>query len=408
MSATNPEDYKLVKQIGSENLHIKYQPEAFFSQDLERHVYTNGYMTKGYTDFIFEVDEDWKPYWMVTIYDSKIGFGGDDATELLVIDPETGAITHHPIDKTPSWIDRVQPVDFVRNQADDWGEYIHGWPNWSGNDKLSASEEYSVVLGSDGRVYYYISLLSKGKENSTVGFMMVDARSKAVKWYRQAGATEQAARSSAEGKVQQMGYVGSEGITYNIDGIATYEFLLKDKGGLMKQIALVSVHDHTIVGVGETRQQAMRNYRSELASHGNAAVSGPSQMQKKTVVSTVQRISSDVTGGNTDYYLMVTSDNWKGHIFTGTTSTSIEIALTKAGDQVQITFVESERKEIELKSFVNLSLKTQLDSSLVRQTAQIDTIRESGRQEKRGEVVDNTWENMSPQEKERLIQQREK
>ncbi len=397
VSATNQEDYRLVTDLNGQKMHIRYQEEAYFSQDLERHIYMHGYASKGFTDYNFEVDDNWKPYWTVTVYDSKVGFEGDDATAVLVIDPETGDIKEHSLTTIPGWIDRVQPVSFVQNQADDWGNFVHGWPNWSGNDKLSAGEDCSIVLGSDGKVYYYLGLTSKGNDNSTVGFMMVDARTKSVKWYHQSGATEEAARGSAEGKVQQMGYVGSDGITYNIDGVATYEFLLKDKAGLMKLISLVSVHDHTIVGVGENRQQAIRNYRTELASHGNAVSVGPSELDKKTLISTVNRMAADVSAGNTDYYF--TLDARKENFFTGNTSVSVEIALTRPGDKVKVVFVENNRKEIEVQLFTNLTLALRPDSIEAALIKGTDSIRNEHYEKKVDDLIDKKWEQLSREEK---------
>lgn len=406
VSATNQEEYRLVTQTKGQDIHIKYQPDSYFGEDLDRHIYLNGYVSQGYTDYNFEVDDNWNPYWTVTLYDSKVGFEGADATGVLIVNPATGEIKQHSLKELPSWVDRVQPMSFVKTQADDWGEYIHGWWNPSDEDELSANDECSIVLANDGSVCYYIGLQSKGSENSTVGFMMVNSRTKHVKWYRQAGATEDAAKQSAEGKVQQMGYEGSDGITYNIDGRATYEFLLKDKGGLMKQIALVSVHDHNIVGIGENRQQAIRNYRTELASHGNNVSVGPSAMQKETLITTVDRIASDVTGSATDYYMILAGR--KQNIFAGNTSISVQIPLTQVGDKVRIVFVENSRQEIEIENFTNLTLNLKSDSTQVVQEAAVDSVRETHREAKENQVLDNKWENMSSEEKRKLLKDKKK
>ncbi len=401
VSATNQEEYRLVTKTNGQDIHIKYQPDSYFGEDLGRHIYLNGYVSRGYTDYNFEVDDNWNPYWTVTLYDSKVGFEGDDATGVLIVNPATGEIKQHSLKELPTWVDRVQPMSFVKTQADDWGEYIHGWWNPSDKDELSANDECSIVLANDGSVCYYIGLQSKGSENSTVGFMMVNSRTKHVKWYRQAGATEDAAKQSAEGKVQQMGYTGSDGITYNIDGRATYEFLLKDKGGLMKQIALVSVHDHNIVGVGENRQQAIRSYRTELASHGNAVSVGPSDMQKVTLTSIVERIAADVSGTSTDYYMILAER--KHTIFAGNTSVSVQITLTKPGDKVKIVFIENDRHEIEVMSFENMTLNLKPDSMQIVQEAAIDTVRNAHREDKENKIMDNKWENLSAEEKRKLM-----
>jgi hypothetical protein len=65
------------------------------------------------------------------------------------------------------------------------------------------------------------------------------------RFYKQGGATEYAAQSSA-GKVQEKEYQASN--PYNINNIPTY-VTLKDKGGLVKMFAMVAISDYTIVGV---------------------------------------------------------------------------------------------------------------------------------------------------------------
>jgi hypothetical protein len=92
VNATNEKDVRLVKEVNGKPLCVRYLPSGFFSDDLERHIYLNGYATVGVTDYTFEVDDDWNPYWVVTTYDTKVYWDGDDATGVLVINPETGEI----------------------------------------------------------------------------------------------------------------------------------------------------------------------------------------------------------------------------------------------------------------------------------------------------------------------------
>jgi hypothetical protein len=80
MRPTNERDYRLVKEVNGKPITIRYQPNAFWGDNLERHLYTSGFSGVGLTDYTFEVNEDWEPYWTVTTYDSKVGFMGDEAT----------------------------------------------------------------------------------------------------------------------------------------------------------------------------------------------------------------------------------------------------------------------------------------------------------------------------------------
>ena len=59
------------------------------------------------------------------------------------------------------------------------------------------------MYGDDGKSYWYTGITSAGADDSTIGFMLVDTRTKEAKLYRQLGATETAAMVSATGKVQE-------------------------------------------------------------------------------------------------------------------------------------------------------------------------------------------------------------
>jgi hypothetical protein len=407
VSATNQEDYALVTNVNGKDLHIVYQEHAYFSQDLERHVYINGYRSALYSDYTFEVDDDWNPYWTITINDSKIGFGGYDAVGVLVVDSETGKMTEYKTEDAPKWIDRIQPVDNITSQVDDWGNYIDGYWNLSGNNKIRVAGESSLVLGSDGRSYYYYGLTSDGNDNSTVGFVMVDTRTKKAHWFKQAGATEHAACESAEGKVQEKEYVGSDGITYNIDGYPTYEFLLKDKGGLMKLVSLVNVHDHTIVGIGESRQEAIQDYRSQMTNRGNTVSLSTSDMQLISISSKIFRIDKDIMKGNTFYKLIL--EKYPKILFTAGATISEELALTRDGDMVKIRYVKpNSNGNVSILNFDNLVLSIQKDSIQISNEQKLDTLRIKVIQQKSNEVVDQKINGLSSEEKRKLLDQMSK
>jgi hypothetical protein len=262
VSATNESDVKLVQNIGGKDIKIKYQSEAFFGSQIERHLYFNGYTTVGLTDYTFEIDDEGKPFWVVTKYDKKIGFAGNDATGIVIVDAQTGAMTDYKIADAPKWVDRVQPIDFIEEQLNDWGEYVHGYWNFSNANKLQITEGLTLIYGENNKSYWYTGLTSVGKDESAVGFVLVDTRTKETTFYKQSGATEIAAQGSAEGKVQEKGYKSSLPIPYNINNIPTYVMTLKDDGGLVKMYAMVAISDYTIVGVGNSMRETLTSFKS--------------------------------------------------------------------------------------------------------------------------------------------------
>lgn len=353
VSATNERDVKLVQSIEGKPLKIKYQPSAFFQSNIHRHVYFNGYSTLGLADFTFEIDEKGNPFWVITTYDKEIGFSGEDTNGILVVDAQTGAITRYSIKDSPEWVDRIQPAEFIEDQLNDWGEYIKGYWNFSNQDKLQITEGLTLVYGKNDRSYWYTGLTSVGSDESSVGFVLVDTRTKETTFYKQSGATEFAAQSSAEGKVQEKGYSASLPIPYNINNIPTYVMTLKDDGGLVKMYAMVAINDYTIVGVGNSMREALTMFKSAFNATGNK-INASSSETKKNLNSVITRIQSDVKNGNSFYYFMVKD---YPNIFVGSSQVSAELPVTVVGDSVSISFDVDEEKIIDVVRFDNKSFK---------------------------------------------------
>lgn len=372
VSASNPQDVRLVENLDGKQLKIVYQEEAYFLQDLHRHVYLNGGMKYGMTDFNFEIDDNGKPYWVVTLYEHAIGYGGSNAVGTAIVDAQSGEVKIYSIEDTPKWVDRIQPESFVVDQINNWGLYVKGFLNSviSEEGVLLPSEGTSLVYGKDGKSYWYTGITSAGGDESTVGFMLVDSRTKESKLYMQTGATETAAMTTAEGKVQEKNYKATFPVTYNILGKPTYVLGLKDKADLVKMVAFVSVEDYSIIGMGDTKEDAYRNYKEALESKGNDIDFDSSENLQK-IQGTVSRINQDVKSGNTTYYITL-KDN-KELIFTGTSKISTELPLTMVGDKVSISYDEADSNIISIAAFDNINIgKTEKTANKEENSEKID------------------------------------
>lgn len=353
VSATNERDVQLVQNIDGNAIKIKYQPGAYFQSNIERHLYFKGYSTVGLTDFSFEIDDNGIPFWVVTKYKKEIGFSGNEATGVVLVNAQTGAIKEYSIATTPKWVDRIQPITFIEDQLNDWGEYVHGYWNFSNANKLQITEGLTLVYGEDNKSYWYTGLTSVGKEESAVGFVLVDTRTKQTTFYKQGGATEYAAQSSAQGKVQEKGYEASLPIPYNINNIPTYVMTLKDKGGLVKMFAMVAIADYTIVGVGNTMREALTSFKNVYNMSGNKI--NPNSVSNKKMMSTVvTRIQNDVKNGNSFYYFKVKD---YPNIFVGSSQISNQLPVTMIGDSIKISFDIDTEEVIDVSTFENLDLK---------------------------------------------------
>ncbi|RDI54770.1 hypothetical protein [Flavobacterium glaciei] len=358
VSATNERDVKLVQNVGGKDIKIKYQQGAYFQSDIHRHVYFNGNATVGLADFSFEIDDAGNPFWIVTKYGKKIGFSGKEAIGVVVVDAQSGVTNEYSIAKTPKWVDRIQPLDFIEAQLNDWGEYVHGYWNFSNQDKLQITEGMTLVYGKDSKSYWYTGLTSVGKEESAVGFVLVDTRTKETTFYKQSGATEFAAQSSAQGKVQEKGYKASLPIPYNINNIPTYVMTLKDAGGLVKMFAMVAISDYTIVGVGNTMRETLTSFKNVYNMADNK-INPNSVSNKKSLKSVVTRIQNDVKNGNSFYYFKVKD---YPNIFVGSSQISSQLPVTMVGDSVKISFDVDLEEVIDISSFENSNLKLSMKS----------------------------------------------
>lgn len=350
VSATNPQDVHLVQNVNGQELHIRYQMKAFLFDYLPRYLYAHGLVNVGMTDFSFEVDDELRPYWVATLYRNKVGYSGSDAVGVVTVDAQTGEISRYQVDNAPEWIDRIQPERMVYQQVAAWGEYVNGFWNAlltkTGTLK-PADNSMHLIYGNDNQVYWYTGITSSGKDESTVGFVLVDSRTKQAKWYKVSGATEDGARKSAEGQVQEKGYRAGYPVLYNVGGIPTYIASLKDKEGLLKAVALVSVENYNIVGVGPDVEAALRNYRQSLAGQNYGFVPG-NEVKEVKLEGKVLRINPVVKGGESYFYFTLDRDS---RIFVGSVQTAPRLALTAGGDRVEISFIDTGEAVLPIRTF---------------------------------------------------------
>ena len=351
VNACNERDVKLVQEINGKKVYIKYQSEAYFFDNLERYLYFHGYWHVGLTDYSFEIDDAGTPYWVVTKYKKTIGFMGEEAQGVVIVNAQTGEINDYSVENTPKWVDRIQPGEFVETQLNDWGNFVKGYWNFSNENKLKITEPVSMVYGEDNNAYWYTGLTSVGSDESTVGFVLVNTRTKKAVWYKQSGATENAAQNSAKGKVQEKGFSASLPIPYNINNIPTYVMTLKDNGGLVKMYAMVAIEDYTIVGVGNTLRESLMAYKNAFNQSGNK-IATKSKTEKNIIKSVITRINGDVKNGNTYYYFTLRN---LPKVFVGSSQISNDFPLTNLGDSVYISFDNDNQEVIDVSTFKNKS-----------------------------------------------------
>lgn len=330
VSATNRSDARYV-----EDFKVKYQPNLYLFDDLVRHVRFKGHFFTGIIDYSFEVDDNWQPHWVITTYKNERGFSLPEADGVLILNASTGEIEQYGLDAIPDWVDRVQPEEFIIRQINNQGEYVKGIFNFANKDKFKASLGYAIVY-NNGRCYLFTGLTSVGKDESAIGFIMVDMVTKQSILYEINGATEISAQRSAEGKVQHLQYTATFPLILNINGQPTYFMALKDKGGLVKQYAFVSVSDYSIVGTGEGVSEALTDYTKVMKNYGDSTFKDVTSVEKEAVTGVIKRIAVEYTDNESSYKIIL--EEKPGKIFIIPSSVSQELALSATGDTVTIEY----------------------------------------------------------------------
>ncbi|PRR83848.1 cell shape-determining protein [Clostridium vincentii] len=348
VSATNQNDVQLITELNGVALNIKYLDSSYFFSDLRRASYLRD-MKAGHTDFTFELDDDGNPYWVITRYDTAVGISERKATGALVMNAQTGTSETYDISDLPVWVDRIQPTNFIVNYLDKWGSLVHGVFNFADKDKLKTTEGMNLIFNKN-ECFYYTGITSIGNDEGLVGFTLTNTRTAETTMYKTAGAIESAAMKSAEGKVQQFGYTATFPYLINIQGESTYFTTLKDSSGLVKQFAMVNVKNYNTVAVGDTLQGTLNKYLEVLTST-NISLEGTNQ--DESIDGEIERIGVVVKEGTSIYDVKLKGEEEK--IFSVSTETSRNVALSKAGDMVRIKYINvGDSKYILVSGFENI------------------------------------------------------
>lgn len=315
---------------------IKYSTGEHFGRNLYRTLRFR-YPTMMFGDVNFEIDEDGTPWWVCSRLVKRIGlFGGADAQGAVLVNAVTGESSY--MEEVPGWVDRVYDADLLVQQYNYHGRYVNGWINsWLGQKGITTTTEGYNYIALNDDVYLYTGVTSAGGDESNVGFILINQRTKEAKYYNITGATEYSAMSSAQGAVQHLNYTATFPILLNISDQPTYFMALKDSAELVKMYAMVNVSDYQITATGTSVAQCQQNYEQLLSQNG-VQVTAPvldDAAEQETISGTVTEIRSAVVDGNTIFYFALGGD-----VYYAVSAQSCQQAvIINVGDTVTITYL---------------------------------------------------------------------
>lgn len=318
---------------------MKVSTGEHFNRNLYR-VLRFRYPTMMFGDVNFEIDEDGTPWWVCSREVRTIGlFGGTDTKGAVLVNAVTGESQYY--EEVPTWVDRVYSADLLVQQYDYHGTLVNGWINsWLGQKGITTTTEGYNYIALNDDVYLYTGVTSAGEDQSNVGFILVNQRTKEAHYYNITGATEYSAMSSAQGAVQHLNYTATFPILLNISDQPTYFMALKDSAELVKMYAMVNVSDYQITSTGSSVAECQGNYEALLAENGIqlTAPVEPVGEETETVSGAITDIRSAVVEGNTIFYFALDGDTY----YAVSASDCQEAVIYNVGDRVTVTYYPGE------------------------------------------------------------------
>ncbi len=327
----NTQEAELVRVEGG----MTYTKSDYFGRHISRYLRFR-YPTKIFWESTLELDESDHPYWVTAILDKTIGlFGGTDVRGAVIVDAVTGEHTEYGLEDIPKWVDNVYGSRILVDQYDKYGMYQKGFINSLIGQKgvKRSTDGYNYIPQGDDN-WIYTGITSVARDESNIGFLLVNKRTKEARTYTVSGAEEFSAMESAEGAIQHLAYRSTFPLLLKIEGEPTYLVSLKDSGGLVKMYGMVNVKKYQIVATGASISDTLSQYKKLLRDNGVQVTSSTATDVAGIIedirVATVEGNSNYFVKikNNPSYYLLEISDNKKA-------------AILSIGDPVKLNIEES-------------------------------------------------------------------
>ncbi len=324
-----------MSNLNQEGIH--YSPSEYFSRDLNRALRFQ-YPTYIFRSPHLEIDDQGQPWWVCPRETRTIGlFGGADIIGAVLMNASTGECIYYDIKDIPSWVDRVYTADLITQQYNYYGTFVNGFINSiiGQRDVTVTSAGYNYIAMNDD-VYMYTGITSVSSDQSNIGFLLSNQRTKETTFYSAPGAIETSAQNSAQGVVQDLGYTATFPLLLNIAGEPTYFMSLKDNSDLVKMYAMVNVGQYNLVATGSSVAQCESKYISMLTELGFDLSGLENQLPPVTqnqVTGVIAEIRSAVLEGNTQYFIRL-KDNPVFYAIKA--SVDQQVVILNVGDSITI------------------------------------------------------------------------
>ncbi len=296
--------------------------------------------TKQFENPHFETDENENLWFIVSVYDYKVGlYGCKDIVGVIIANPIKGEWESHyyDLDNIPEWVGVVFDGGLICQQYDYYGKYSKGFLNFAQDGCMEVSDIGDVdygyfTLAGDVWTYAGVSPVKEPNKSNLLGFIIGNERTGEVKFIPFPSIRVKAAMDAAEDAedVKDKGYNASfPSITKLIgdtDIYNVYVGILEDSNGISRMHYVVNMEQESDLAIGDTRADAVATY---LLMKGEPLSvireSGADSYHEKTV--TIQKM---VYPGDGNIYIVTGDDDYYVAKFLE------EYALLNEGDIVTI------------------------------------------------------------------------
>ena len=198
---TQEADLVRLSDLGLSN--IRYSRSEYFLRNVDRALRFK-YPTKIFGSVSFEIDETGTPFWVASVIQYKVAFwSGPDIVGVVLMNATTGESDYYALKDIPQWVDQAYDENMLFQQLTDNGILKNGyWNSVFGQKGCVMPTDGYNYLAIDDDVWVYTGITSVTADESNIGFVLVNLRTKEARYYVQAGAEEYSAMDSARGQIQ--------------------------------------------------------------------------------------------------------------------------------------------------------------------------------------------------------------
>lgn len=357
VDASDEDKAYVITEVNSEPIKLAYTNGANFEYNLERHLRNNGYASTLLDEFNMEIDENGRPFSPVTTLENSIGLSTPVVTGVAVVDMQTGDIKWYTPESAPKFVNCIQPESLIYDRLYTWGDYKNGYFHWSDkNGLLQACEGMDIVQTPNG-CFYYVGMQAQTDAVGTQGYLLIDVRTGAAKYFKRNGISEQEAIKVLEANTDlnvemNQGVLSlTEPIFYNIEGLKTYfSTYVSTKDLTVKYYGFCSTDDKAVWGYGKTLEEAKASY---LTSYYKERANKSAKFQtadKQSIITLEAVVLEKVQEGNAYYFRL---SGQEGKTFYAYSSIIPEVRWE--AKKIKITYNKTDAKMIAVSSYEALN-----------------------------------------------------